>query len=163
MYIIQWCVCCTGGSNNPSLWVGTNGGHVYVYSLTVPGSDKRSVDAVGCVLAKEIKLKHHAPVISIAVIDSKNRVLPEALEVINERAKAPDMEGQHSVIICSEEQLKVWRSWSGLQSTCQACASERFPFPANKGVGGQTCVCRLWVTVSEDILQKWHVVAYVIG
>ena len=100
-------VCCTGGSNNPSLWVGTNGGHVYVYSLTVPGSDKRSADAVGCVLAKEIKLKHHAPVISIAVIDSKNRVLPEALEVINERAKAPDMEGQHSVVICSEEQLKV--------------------------------------------------------
>ncbi|KAK7111660.1 lethal(2) giant larvae protein homolog 1-like isoform X2 [Littorina saxatilis] len=97
-----------GGTNSPSLWVGTNGGHVYVYSLTVPPSDKRSTDEVGCVLAKEIKLKHHAPVISIAVIDSKNRVLPEALEVSNERAKAPDMEGQHSVIICSEEQLKAF-------------------------------------------------------
>ena len=99
--------CNIGGTNTPSLWVGTNGGHVYVYSLTVPGSDKRSANAVDCLLAKEIKLKHHAPVISIAVIDSKNRVLPEALEVSHERAKAPDMEGQHSVIICSEEQLKV--------------------------------------------------------
>ncbi|KAL8593324.1 hypothetical protein ACOMHN_009977 [Nucella lapillus] len=97
-----------GGSNTPSLWVGTNAGHVYVYSLTVPASDKRSAEQVGCVLAKEVKLRHQAPVISIAVIDTKNRVLPESLEVINERAKAPDMEGQHSVIICSEEQLKAF-------------------------------------------------------
>ena len=87
--------------------MGTNEGHVYIYTLTVPGSDKRTTDDVGCILAKEVKLRHHAPVISIAVIDSKNRVLPEALEVSNERAKAPDMDGQHSVIICSEEQLKV--------------------------------------------------------
>lgn len=97
-----------GQSNNPSLWVGTNGGHIYVHNLVVPVSDKRSADEVTCVLAKEMKLKHHAPVISIAVIDSKNRVLPEPLEVIHERAKAPDMEGQHSVIICSEEQLKAF-------------------------------------------------------
>ncbi|KAK7501290.1 hypothetical protein BaRGS_00007415 [Batillaria attramentaria] len=97
-----------GQSNNPSLWVGTNGGHIFIHNLTVPGSDKRSTDEVGCVLAKEMKLKHHAPVISIAVIDSKNRVLPEPLEVSHERAKAPDMEGHHSVIICSEEQLKAF-------------------------------------------------------
>lgn len=87
--------------------MGTNGGHIYIHNLTVPGSDKRSTDEVTCVLAKEMKLKHHAPVISIAVIDSKNRVLPEPLEVSHERAKAPDMEGHHSVVICSEEQLKV--------------------------------------------------------
>ncbi|XP_012939800.1 lethal(2) giant larvae protein homolog 1 isoform X2 [Aplysia californica] len=97
-----------GGSHNPSLWVGTNGGHVYVYNLSVPGSDKRTADYVSCLLAKEIKLKHQAPVLSMAVIDSKNAVLPDAFEVINERAKAPDMEGQHSIIICSEEQLKTF-------------------------------------------------------
>lgn len=79
-----------------------------MYSLTVPASDKRTEDYVQCLLAKEIKLRHRAPVLSIAVVDSKNTVLPEAFEVIHERAKAPDMEGQHSVIICSEEQLKVY-------------------------------------------------------
>uniref|UniRef100_A0A0B7B5H3 Lethal giant larvae homologue 2 domain-containing protein n=1 Tax=Arion vulgaris TaxID=1028688 RepID=A0A0B7B5H3_9EUPU len=97
-----------GGSHNPSLWVGTNGGHIFVYSLTVPASDKRTEDYVQCLLAKEIKLKHRAPVLSMAVIDGKNTVLPDAFEVINERAKAPDMDGQHSVIICSEEQLKTF-------------------------------------------------------
>ncbi|KAL8573601.1 hypothetical protein ACOMHN_007154 [Nucella lapillus] len=97
-----------GGTNTPSLWIGTNGGHVYVYSLTVPTSDKRSANAVDCLLAKEIKLKHQAPVINVAVIDSRNRVLPEAMEVVHERAKAPDMEGHHSVVICSEEQLKAF-------------------------------------------------------
>lgn len=79
-----------------------------MYNLTVPASDKRTSDYVACLLAKEIKLKHHAPVLSMAVIDGKNTVLPDAFEVINERAKAPDMEGQHSIIICSEEQLKVF-------------------------------------------------------
>jgi len=97
-----------GGSHSPSLWVGTNGGHVYMYSLTVPPSDKRTADFVSCLLAKEIKLKHHAPVLSMAVIDSKNTVLPAAFEVINERAKAPDMDNPHSIIICSEEQLKTF-------------------------------------------------------
>ncbi|XP_046335911.1 lethal(2) giant larvae protein homolog 1-like isoform X1 [Haliotis rufescens] len=95
----------TGGTHNPSLWAGTNGGQVFIYNLSVP-TDKRSADTVMCTLAKEIKLKHHAPVISLAVIDGKARVLPEALEVQHERAKAPDMESAHSVVIISEEQLK---------------------------------------------------------
>ncbi|CAG5134037.1 unnamed protein product [Candidula unifasciata] len=97
-----------GVSHSPSLWVGTSGGHIFVYSLTVPASDKRATEEVQCVLAKEIKLKHRAPVLGMAVIDGKNNVLPDAFEVVNERAKAPDMEGQHSVIICSEEQLKTF-------------------------------------------------------
>ncbi|RUS90798.1 hypothetical protein EGW08_001417 [Elysia chlorotica] len=97
-----------GASHSPSLWVGTNGGHIFVYSLQVPASDKRTSDYVSCLLAKEIRLKHHAPVLSMAIVDCKNNVLPDAFEVINERAKAPDMEGQHSIIICSEEQLKAF-------------------------------------------------------
>lgn len=79
-----------------------------MYSLTVPASDKRTSDYVSCLLAKEIRLKHHAPVLSMAVVDNKNMVLPDAFEVINERAKAADMDGQHSIIICSEEQLKAF-------------------------------------------------------
>ncbi|XP_041364790.1 lethal(2) giant larvae protein homolog 1-like isoform X2 [Gigantopelta aegis] len=94
-----------GASHNPSLWAGTNGGHVYIYNLTVP-SDNRSTQEVTCTLAKEIKLKHRAPVISLAITDGRARVLPDALEVQHERAKAPDMSGPHHVIIISEEQLK---------------------------------------------------------
>ncbi|KAK3767867.1 hypothetical protein RRG08_059199 [Elysia crispata] len=97
-----------GASHSPSLWVGTNGGHIFVYNLQVPPSDKRTSDYVACLLAKEIRLKHHAPVLSMAVVDCKNNVLPDAFEVINERAKAADMDGQHSIIICSEEQLKAF-------------------------------------------------------
>ena len=109
----------TGHSNNPSLWVGTNGGHVFVYNVTVPSGEKRNEDSVTCILAKEIKLRHHAPVISIGVVDGKSRILPESLEVQHERAKAPDMSSHHSVIICSEEQLKVslWRGVFALKKS----------------------------------------------
>jgi len=87
------------------LWVGTNGGHIFIYTITVPS--ERSTESVVCTLAKEIRLRHGAPVISIGVVDGKDRVLPDALEVQHERAKAPDMSSHHSVIIASEEQLKV--------------------------------------------------------
>ena len=97
----------TGTESAPSLWVGTNGGHVYIYTMTVP-TEKRNESDVIAVIAKEIKLRHKAPVIHIAVVDGKSRVLPEPLEVQNERAKAADYSGpHHTVVICSEEQLKV--------------------------------------------------------
>lgn len=97
-----------GHSNNPSLWVGTNGGHVYIYNITVSEGEKRIADSVTCVLAKEIRLRHGAPVISIGVVDGKGRVLPESLEVQHARAKPPDMSTHHHVVICSEEQLKIF-------------------------------------------------------
>ena len=74
--------------------------------MSVP-SEKRTETAVTSVIAKEIKLRHKAPVIGIGVFDSRARILPDALEVQHERAKAPEMSGQHTVVICSEEQLKV--------------------------------------------------------
>ncbi|WAQ96727.1 L2GL1-like protein [Mya arenaria] len=95
-------------THNPSLWVGTNGGHVFIYNITVPSGEKRNEDAVACILAKEIRLRHAAPVISIGVVDGKDRILPDSLEVQHERAKAPDMASHHSVIIASEEQLKIF-------------------------------------------------------
>ena len=87
--------------------MGTNGGHVFVYNIAVPSGEKRSADSVTCVLAKEIRLRHGAPVIAIGIVDGKAKVLPDSLEVQHERAKAPDTSGHHSVVICSEEQLKV--------------------------------------------------------
>ena len=69
----------TPESTSPTLWVGTNRGHVMAYLLTVPEQeDKRRWDysrdfklnllrgeSVEAVLAKEIQLKHMAPVIDI--------------------------------------------------------------------------------------------------
>ena len=56
--------------------------------------------------AKEIRLKHGAPVVSLVVVDHDTYPLPDPIEVQNERAKPPNMSG-HSVIICTEEQFKV--------------------------------------------------------
>lgn len=53
----------------PSLWAGTNAGHIYLFYLTVPGAGKRSEDEVQAEMGKEIKLKHKAPVVSIFVVD----------------------------------------------------------------------------------------------
>jgi len=57
--------------------------------------------------AKEIHLKHQAPVINVSIIDRTAVPLPAPFEVENECARPPDMSGGHSVVICSEEQLKV--------------------------------------------------------
>ena len=57
--------------------------------------------------AKEIRLRHGAPVVMMEVIDRMGRPLPAPLEVQHERAKAPDMTGGHQVVVCSREQLKV--------------------------------------------------------
>lgn len=95
-------------NHSPTLWAGTNAGTVFIYQVTLPASDKRDSEQVQCVLAKEIQLKHRAPVIFISVIDRNAQPLPAALEVQHERAKAPDMTGQHQVLICSEEQFKMF-------------------------------------------------------
>lgn len=92
---------------SPTFWAGTNGGHIFIYQLSIP-STGRDITSVQCNIAKEIRLKHHAPVISICVIDRNAMPLPASFEVQHERAKSPDMSGNHSVIICSEEQLKVF-------------------------------------------------------
>ncbi|CAH1794883.1 unnamed protein product [Owenia fusiformis] len=90
-----------------TLWAGTNNGNIFVHTLTVPAADKRGEDSVVCQLAREIRLKHHAPVISIAVIDGRAAPLPDALEVANERAKVPENH-DHKVVIVSEEQVKIF-------------------------------------------------------
>ncbi|XP_038069031.1 LLGL scribble cell polarity complex component 2-like isoform X3 [Patiria miniata] len=91
----------------PSLWCGTNAGAVIIYVLSIPGADKRDTDAVDAIISKEIRLKHAAPVVSLVIVDSDSYPLPDPIDVQNERAKPPNMSG-HSLIVCSEEQFKVF-------------------------------------------------------
>lgn len=58
-------------------------------------------------IGKEIQLKHRAPVIAIQILDGLGHPLPEPFEVEKKKAKAADLNGNHRVIICSEEQFKV--------------------------------------------------------
>ncbi|XP_022084942.1 lethal(2) giant larvae protein homolog 1-like isoform X4 [Acanthaster planci] len=91
----------------PSLWCGTNAGSVIIYVISIPGADKRDTDAVEAMISKEIRLKHGAPVVSLVIVDSDTYPLPDPIDVQNERAKPPNMSG-HSLIVCSEEQFKVF-------------------------------------------------------
>ncbi|XP_037293654.1 lethal(2) giant larvae protein isoform X3 [Manduca sexta] len=94
-------------TSTPTLWAGTNNGTVYAFTLNVPNSNKRKDEPVTCQLAKEIQLKHRAPVIGITILDGASVPLPEALEV--ERGVSPLPEpGTHRVVITSEEQFKIF-------------------------------------------------------
>lgn len=95
-------------NTNPTLWAGTNNGTVYAFTIMVPSTSKRETDDVTCHLAKEIQLKHRAPVIAIAVLDGSNKPLPEPLEVEKGVAPLPDTTQAHRVIIASEEQFKIF-------------------------------------------------------
>uniref|UniRef100_A0AAR2JG95 Lethal giant larvae homologue 2 domain-containing protein n=1 Tax=Pygocentrus nattereri TaxID=42514 RepID=A0AAR2JG95_PYGNA len=97
-----------GTHHGPTMWAGTNSGCVYAYALDVPSQDKFSEQSVEALLGKEIQLMHRAPVVSIAVLDGRGNPLPEPYEVSRDLAKAPDMQGSHSVLIASEEQFKVF-------------------------------------------------------
>ncbi|XP_028843051.1 lethal(2) giant larvae protein homolog 1 isoform X2 [Denticeps clupeoides] len=97
-----------GTHHGPTMWAGTNSGSVYAYALEVPSQEKFSEQSVEAVLGKEIQLMHRAPVVSIAVLDGRGNPLPEPYEVSRDLAKAPDMQGSHSVLIASEEQFKVF-------------------------------------------------------
>lgn len=95
-------------TTSPTLWAGTNSGAIFVFTITLPASDKRASDSVTCQLGKEIQLKHRAPVIAIQILDHTGYPLPEPLEIKMQKAKAPEMIGSHRVLICSEEQFKVF-------------------------------------------------------
>uniref|UniRef100_A0A8C5PSX4 LLGL scribble cell polarity complex component 1 n=1 Tax=Leptobrachium leishanense TaxID=445787 RepID=A0A8C5PSX4_9ANUR len=94
--------------HGPTMWAGTNSGSVFAYALEVPSREKFSERCAEAVLGKEIQLMHRAPVVSIAVLDGRGNPLPEPYEVSRDLAKAPDMQGTHSVLIASEEQFKIF-------------------------------------------------------
>ncbi|XP_017310573.1 lethal(2) giant larvae protein homolog 1 [Ictalurus punctatus] len=97
-----------GTHHGPTMWAGTNSGSVYAYALDVPSQEKFSERSVEALLGKEIQLMHRAPVVSIVVLDGRGNPLPEPYEESRDLAKAPDMQGSHSVLIASEEQFKVF-------------------------------------------------------
>lgn len=67
--------------------------------------DRRKTEAASAQLAKEIQLKHRAPVVSMNVIDSNCASLGDVLgDSGTTTAPAP---GPHRVVISSEEQFKV--------------------------------------------------------
>lgn len=90
---------------------------MYAYALEVPGvgtgrvcergGASESSVCVEAVLGKEIQLMHRAPVVSICVLDGRGKPLPDPYEASQDLAITPDMTNAHSVLIASEEQLKV--------------------------------------------------------
>jgi len=84
---------------SPTLWAGTNTGQVLVFLLTITPVDKRKNDKITAVLAKEIQLKHKAPVIDIEVHDAGG--LPVS-------GNQPSYPAPHRVLITSEEQFKLF-------------------------------------------------------
>lgn len=88
----------------PTLWAGTNSGAICVFNLAIPSADKRDAEAVNAQLAKEIQLKHRAPVVAINIIDSNCTSLGDSA---TKKASA-DEALPHRVVISSEEQFKVF-------------------------------------------------------
>ena len=39
-------------THGPTVWAGTNGGHIYAYQATLPDNDKRDSEPVKCVLGE---------------------------------------------------------------------------------------------------------------
>ncbi|XP_076057777.1 LLGL domain-containing protein l(2)gl isoform X2 [Oratosquilla oratoria] len=102
------CFIANSQHMSATLWAGTNSGAIYVFTIAIPSSDKRSETPVQVQLGKEIHLKHGAPVISVSILDASNRPYPESMAVKKEAAKPPDTAGPNRVLICSEEQFKVF-------------------------------------------------------
>uniref|UniRef100_A0A8C4DNE9 LLGL scribble cell polarity complex component 1 n=1 Tax=Dicentrarchus labrax TaxID=13489 RepID=A0A8C4DNE9_DICLA len=125
-----------GTHHGPTLWAGTNSGSVYAYALEVPGVGSgrvcerggagESSVCVEAVLGKEIQLMHRAPVVSISVLDGRGKPLPDPYEASQDLAIAPDMTNAHSVLIASEEQLKVF-------SLPKVSAKTKFKLTAHEG------------------------------
>jgi lethal(2) giant larvae protein len=128
MYFVRTFITSNQQQTN-SLWVGTNTGVIYIYALqfllntthaqlvqtgpkaAMSSSTIRSNQSINCLLAKEMRLKHRAPVVHIQVIDQNMQPLPiEAGSSGSETAEATSLAQQnHKVIICSEEQFKVFQ------------------------------------------------------
>ncbi|EDO48036.1 predicted protein [Nematostella vectensis] len=92
-----------GVHHSPSMWVGTNAGHIYVYYITLPDEENKD-HGLEAEVGKEIKLKHKAPIVAIFVVDKDG----SPILADSENDKGVDMSGQHSLVICSEEQFKVF-------------------------------------------------------
>ncbi|XP_046918494.2 LLGL domain-containing protein l(2)gl [Dermatophagoides farinae] len=88
----------------PSFWVGTNAGTLLIYVLI---NDKNASNATTRCwqLAKEVQLKHKAPIIFIRLIDSNGAPLFENIpsQLVDNEKPMPSR-----ILICSEEQFKTF-------------------------------------------------------
>lgn len=74
--------------HSPSLWVGTNSGHIYPYTIEVPPDDRRrSEPAYAQPKKPEIHLKHNAAVVSMFVVDKEGNPVPEDYLLASELEK----------------------------------------------------------------------------
>ena len=88
-------ICFSATTTSPTIWAGTNSGQVLVFLLTIPtGEEKRKDEKVTATLAKEIQMKHRAPVLTIQVLDQSG--MPGV-----------SSEGPHKVFIATEEQFTL--------------------------------------------------------
>jgi lethal(2) giant larvae protein len=125
MYFVRTFITSSQQQTN-SLWVGTNTGVIYIYALQFMANVQqqqqqqqqistslRSNQAVNCVLAKEMRLKHRAPVVHIQVIDQTMQPLPIEQSNLSSHGRSSNAAltepASHKVIICSEEQFKVFQ------------------------------------------------------
>uniref|UniRef100_A0A7N6FM00 Lethal giant larvae homologue 2 domain-containing protein n=1 Tax=Anabas testudineus TaxID=64144 RepID=A0A7N6FM00_ANATE len=99
---------------------------VFIYLFLFRGGASESSACVEAVLGKEIQLMHRAPVVSICVLDGRGKPLPDPYEASQDLAIAPDMTNAHSVLIASEEQLKVF-------SLPKVSAKTKFKLTAHEG------------------------------
>ncbi|RWS26277.1 lethal(2) giant larvae protein 1-like isoform X2 [Leptotrombidium deliense] len=107
LYFANACITNVSSALTPTLWAGTNAGTVYVFTITIPAEEKRDSESVTCQLAKEIQLKHKAPVIFIHIVDTLGNPLPEVGEEKGEKNKYSTSVPSR-VLICSEEQFKLF-------------------------------------------------------
>lgn len=80
---------------HPTFWVGTNAGTVYVYVRTGSGDNTWQ-------LAKEVQIKHKAPIIFIRLIDGNG------IPIFENNYTEGDKLAQTRALICSEEQFKLF-------------------------------------------------------
>lgn len=90
-----------------TLWAGTNSGAIYVFTISVHTGNRREVEPVYAQLAKEIQLKHRAPVVSINIIDASFAAVSESFEYAGAKSVL-ESSPPHRVVISSEEQFKVF-------------------------------------------------------
>lgn len=99
-------VLLQGQESCTSLWVGTVSGDVFIFQLSVPESEKRNDEDVKCILAKEIHLKHGAPVVETFVIDRNSRLVTDTKKQTETEVSTPS--GGHRVVVCTQQQVKIF-------------------------------------------------------
>lgn len=92
-----------------------------MFTVGVPGGERRNKEDVTCQIAKEIQLKHRAPVLSVILLDCN-------AGVVDGFSPQHDHLGPHKVIISSEEQIKVRISICHVQMLVQkiVCCMTQF-------------------------------------